>query len=431
MSKKKIVVFGPGPLFKGGLANYTTSLAKAFAIMPDVEVHLLSWSQQYPSIVPRDFIDRKTKTDKLGGLPIQVQYITDYNNPFTWLETVRTIKEINPELVVFQWSVALQGLPLGFIAQRLFGCSIKVVFDLHFVIQKEQSSIDVFFTKYGLKTADAYVVHAYKTVTELEQLFPKKKFSLLENGFQNTEKPGNIIKLFHPVYDMFKINPDFDVEDQKKKLGLKKHVFLFFGFIRKYKGLHFCIEAFAKMAKDRDDVSLLIVGESFWQTLDNKKVSTKLKQAVFGAAKKLLLKQDSNEQDYNPLSLIDQLGIRDKTVVVNDFVGDEEVHKYFQVSDCILLFYEYATPSGVESMAYNFKMPVLASAVGHFPETVIPGQNGYLAKAADTDSMAEAMSHFLDQPIERDNIELMAKEISWENYATTILNFTKEINSNA
>jgi glycosyltransferase involved in cell wall biosynthesis len=221
------------------------------------------------------------------------------------------------------------------------------------------------------------------------------------------------------------------VEDQKKKLGLKKHVFLFFGFIRKYKGLHFCIEAFAKMAKDRDDVSLLIVGESFWQTLDNKKVSTKLKQAVFGAAKKLLLKQDSNEQDYNPLALIDQLGIRDKTVVVNDFVGDEEVHKYFQVSDCILLFYEYATPSGVESMAYNFKMPVLASAVGHFPETVIPGKNGYLAKAADTDSMAEAMSHFLDHPIERDNIELMAKEISWENYATTILNFTKEINSNA
>jgi len=113
MSKKKIVVFGPGPLFKGGLANYTTSLAKAFAIMPDVEVHLLSWSQQYPSIVPRDFIDRKTKTDKLGGLPIQVQYITDYNNPFTWLETVRTIKEINPELVVFQWSVALQGLQLS------------------------------------------------------------------------------------------------------------------------------------------------------------------------------------------------------------------------------------------------------------------------------------------------------------------------------
>ena len=26
----KIVLFGPGPLFKGGIANYNTSLAKAF-----------------------------------------------------------------------------------------------------------------------------------------------------------------------------------------------------------------------------------------------------------------------------------------------------------------------------------------------------------------------------------------------------------------
>ena len=26
---KKVVVFGPGPQFKGGIANYTTSLAKA------------------------------------------------------------------------------------------------------------------------------------------------------------------------------------------------------------------------------------------------------------------------------------------------------------------------------------------------------------------------------------------------------------------
>jgi glycosyltransferase involved in cell wall biosynthesis len=123
--------------------------------------------------------------------------------------------------------------------------------------------------------------------------------------------------------------------------------------------------------------------------------------------------------------MIDTLGIRNKTVVVNDFVGDEEVHKYFQVSDCILLFYEYATPSGVESMANNFKMPVLASSVGHFPETIIPGKNGYLAEGANTDSMAATMQQFLDHPIERFNVELMAKELSWDNYANTILNFTK------
>ena len=43
----------------------------------------------------------------------------------------------------------------------------------------------------------------------------------------------------------------------------------------------------SELAKKRNDVSLLIVGESFWNTLDEKKISTKLKSAVFGTLKKL------------------------------------------------------------------------------------------------------------------------------------------------
>jgi len=207
------------------------------------------------------------------------------------------------------------------------------------------------------------------------------------------------------------------------ELGLKKHVFLFFGFIRKYKGLHYCIEAFAKMAKDRDDVSLLIVGESFWQTLDTTKLSTRIKQNLFGLAKSLFLKKEADEKDYNPLAMIIALGIEDKVTVINDFVPNEDVHKYFQVSDSILLFYEYATPSGVESMAYNFGMPVLASSVGHFPETIRHGYNGYLAKAGDTEDMAKIMTVSIDEPIDKTHVNETAKEFSWDNYAKTILNF--------
>ena len=41
--------------------------------------------------------------------------------------------------------------------------------------------------------------------------------------------------------------------------------------------MHNAIKAFAKLTEKRDDVSLLIVGESFWQTLDSSKISTKIK----------------------------------------------------------------------------------------------------------------------------------------------------------
>ncbi len=420
--KKTIVCFGPGPMFKGGIANYNTSLAKAFDKMKDTDVHIVSWTQQYPAIIPRDFIDRKSKVDQLAGTGIKVHYITNYNNPLSWHATVKLIRNLKPQKVIFQWAIAIQGLPLGNIARKLKkNKGMEVFFDLHFVIQKEGSALDNFYTKKGIRHADAYVVHAYKTAGELKQLFPKKSFEVLERGQKFTGKGIKVLKLYHPVYDMFQPDPEFDVKKAKKEMEMKKHVFLFFGFIRKYKGLHNVIKAFARLAEERDDVSLLIVGESFWNTLDNKKLSTRLKNATFGLAKRVFLKKQDDERNYQPLSLIDELGIKDKTYIVNDFVPNEMVHKYFQVSDNIMLFYLTATPSGIESIAYNFRMPMLATRVGHFTETIKDGYNGYLAEPENIKSMTQVMRKAIEHPIPRENVAETSKDMSWTNYAAEIL----------
>ena len=420
--KNTIVCFGPGPMFKGGIANYNTSLARAFDKIADTEVHIVSWTQQYPAIIPRDFVDRKSKVNQLEGTNIKVHYITNYNNPASWKATVKLIAGLNPTKVIFQWAIAIQGLPMGYISKKLKKYkSIEVLFDLHFVIQKEGSALDNKFTKIGIKHADSYIVHAFKTADELKELFPNKKFEVIERGKEITGSGMKVFKLYHPVYDMFKPNPDFDVALAKKEMGLKKYVFLYFGFIRKYKGLHNVIAAFANLAKHRDDVSLLIVGESFWNTLDDKKLSTKIKNATFGVAKKLFLKNQDNEKDYNPLALIDTLKIRDLVYVDNEFVPNEDVPRYFQVSDNIMLFYLTATPSGVESIGYNFNMPMLATDVGHFPETVKEGFNGYMAKDNDIKSMANAMNKSIEVPINRANVAATSKDMSWANYANEIL----------
>jgi glycosyltransferase involved in cell wall biosynthesis len=419
----KIVVFGPGPKFKGGIANYNTSLAKALDKLNVGEIYIVSWTQQYPAIIPRDFIDRSSKADLLEGTNIKVHYITNYNDPRSWNKTVSLIKEIGPQMVIFQWAIAIQGLVLGHIAKRLRKIKgLEIVFDLHFVIQKEGSKIDKTFTKLGIKYAHSYVVHAYKTYNELQKLFPNKQFKLIDPDKKTDGQGIRVVKLYHPVYDMFKPDPDFDKEGEKKRLGLNENVFLFFGFIRKYKGLHNVIRAFAKVAEQRDDVSLLIVGESFWQTLDTKKVSTRIKNALFSAAKSVILKKQDDERQYRPLELIDGLGIKDKVTVINTFVPNEDVHKYFQVSDVIMLYYLTATPSGVESIGYNFHMPILATRVGHFPETVKDGYNGYLAEPGDIDSMAEVMLKSIGQPIPREHVAETSREMSWTNYAGAILN---------
>ena len=416
----RVVCFGPGPVFKGGISNYNTSLAKALDKC-GVETHIVSWTQQYPAIIPRDFKDKTSKTDLLAGTNIKVQYITNYNNPATWSETCKYIISLKPDKVIIQWSIALQGLPLSYIAKRLQKQkSIEVIFDLHFVIQKEHSALDKFFTKRALRYADTFIAHAYKTVDELKEVFPLKEWNVNGSG---ERKVGitNVIKLYHPVYDLFNPDPTFDVEDFKKKHHLKKYVFLYFGFIRKYKGLHNAIKAFHQLCQKRDDVSFLICGESFWNTLDNSKLSTKIKSFVFGIAKKIFLKKQDDEKDYNPLALIDSLNLGDNVMLVNEYIPNEDVNKYFQVADCGVLFYEYATPSGVESINYNFKLPILATRVGHFPETIEDGYNGYLAEPEDIASMTGVMEKFINHPVDRNHVAERAKDMSWENYAKAIL----------
>ncbi|MDP3581330.1 MAG: hypothetical protein Q8S39_05305 [Ignavibacteria bacterium] len=241
---KRVVIFGPGPQFKGGIANYTTSLAKALDRL-GAEVNIISWTQQYPSIIPRDFIDRASKKDLFEGTNIKVQYITNYNNPFSWHQTVDAIAKITPDVVVFQWAISIQGLPMGWIANKVkHECNCEVIFDLHVVAQKEVSLIDMRMLQYALSKPHSFIVHSLKTFDELKKIFPKQNYILVSDERKSssgelksliTNNQQQVIQLYHPIYDMFVPDPNFDKEKVKQELGLRKHVFLFFGFIRKYK----------------------------------------------------------------------------------------------------------------------------------------------------------------------------------------------------
>ena len=425
MARPRIVCFGPGPKFKGGIAQYNTALARALHD-EGAEVHIVSWTQQYPAIIPREFVDKASRTSFLDGYEIPAHYITNWNRPGTWVKTANLITGLKPDKVIFQWYNPTQGIPLSRIAKRLRrSTEAELLFDLHFVAAKEQSSLDARLTRMALEHGDSFIVHAYKTAEELKDLLASRSFEISMDGVRtrttNNEQRATILKLYHPIYSLYKPDPTFEKENWKREHGLRQHVFLFFGFIRKYKGLHHCIRAFAQLAKTRDDVSLLIVGESFWETLDKSKLSTKLKSAVFGALKRIFLKRSDDERDYRPLELIDQLGIRDRVMVVNRFVPNEEVAQYFQASDAVVLFYETATPSGVESLSYNFKLPAVATGVGHFPETIKDGFNGYLATPNDIADMARAMERMITDPIRPANVEEATHEMSWRNYAKAVL----------
>ena len=153
-SKKKVVVFGSGPKFIG-FGLYNTSLAKALDKFPDTEVYLVSWSHPYPAIIPRDSVDHSSKTEELlEGTNVNLKYVTNFNNPLTWYKTYKLIKKINPDVAVFQWAISVQGIPIGYIVNKLKKkTNTEIVFDLHFVKQKEESLLDKLLTKRALKNA--------------------------------------------------------------------------------------------------------------------------------------------------------------------------------------------------------------------------------------------------------------------------------------
>ena len=423
-NKKSIVCFGVGPGFKGGMANYNIALAKALDKFEDVDVHMVSWTQQYPSIVPREFSDKVSKTDLLEGTNISCTYLTNYNNPLSWSRTAKHIASLNPHKVIIQWSIAIQGLPIGSIVSKLKKISkAEIIIDLHFVIQKERSKIDNYFTRRGIKNADTYIVHALKTYEELTELFPNRKFALNTTGERQYHTDGEstpVIKLFHPIYDLYQPDPKFDIEAFKKQNNLRDNVFLFFGFIRKYKGLHNALRAFHLVSQERQDVSFLVCGELFWHTMKPGFIS-KLKKMLFSTAKKVLMGSKEQEQNYNPLDIIDELNLHDRVTVYSEYVANEEVHKYFQSANAGILFYSRATPSGIESLSYNFDLPVLTTRVGHFPETVQNGQNGYMTETNDIQAMADVMLKFLDHPIPPQNVTKFKPNLSWQVYAEAIL----------
>lgn len=425
-SSKTIVCFGAGPAFKGGMANYNTSLAKSLSEFEDVKIHIISWSQQYPSIVPREFKDKVSKSDHLEGYDISCDYTLNYNNPFSWTSTARHIASFNPDKVIIQWSIAIQGLPLGRMVKKLKRlCDCEVIFDMHFVVQKEKSTIDRIFTKKGIRRADTFIVHAKNTFEELKTLCPNKNFELTYDGKREhlrDTSTRSVLKLFHPIYDLYQPDPNFDKEAFKRQHGLKKNVFLYFGFIRKYKGLHDAIPAFHELTQQRDDVSFMICGELFWNTLDEGNWLTKLKKGVFSLAKKIFLaSDDEDEKNYNPLTLVEELGLEDKTLVVSEFIPNEDVNKYFQTANAGILFYERATPSGIESLSYNFNLPILTTRVGHFPETIQDGKNGYMVEENTIEAMTAAMNRFLNDPIPAQNVAAFADKLSWRTYCEAIL----------
>lgn len=358
----RICLIGPLYPLRGGIAHYNAQLGLELVNRHTITV--ISFSRQYPSLL----FPGRTQFDPSPVPPmLTAEPLLDSINPLSWLQAGRRIAELEPDLTVVHWWNPFFAPCIGTtirLAKRRSRATI--VFICHNIIPHEPFPGTRSLTRFALAPADAWLVHSE----------PDRR------GFESLRLPGRIIVTPQPSRKGFGEPIDKDVA--KRRLGLSGNTLLFFGLIRRYKGLPTLLEAMPLVLR-KLDCTLLIVGEFY----------------------------DGKERYLN---LIDRLGLAPNVRVIDRFVPDGEVSLYFSAADLVVLPYESATQSGIIPVAYAFERPVLATRVGGLPEVVRDGETGLLVEPHNPPALAEAVIRFYDEKMEpafRRNIQQQPRS-SWE-----------------
>ena len=369
----KIFLIGPdSENFKGGIAQFTTQLAKTL-FSSGHEVKLISWKRMYPQFLlgKRKSIDNFSR-DKLL-FENYARYL-DCLNPFSWIKLLIELKKNNVRVLLINWVHPFHSyifIPI-ILFIKLF-LKVKVYFICHNVLPHESFPFVKFIASITLSLSDRIIVHSSSQKETAKSLLRKNH---------------EIILSLMPV---FKVS-----ENDKEVLPIEnfKYKILFFGVIRYYKGVDILIEAFSSVLESMPQLELLVVGEKF--------------------------NKDSKKLIDNVDLLIEKYNIQGSAKYINDFVPNEDIASYFEQCDVAVYPYRETSQSASLTLAYNYNRPVLASNIQSFRDVVIEGESGYLF-----DNTSENLAVSLFQFYNRDPKELSFSKIkdklSWSKYVDNIV----------
>jgi glycosyltransferase involved in cell wall biosynthesis len=344
---KKIVIIGPAYPYRGGNSLFVSHVFEALSKQFDVKIY--NYKLLYPSIL----FPGSTQFDKSSDALIKAPNKREVNsiNPFNWISVAGKLKAENADLIVFDWWHPFFG-PCHFSISQLIKSKYKnkILFITENVISHEGNFVDKALTKIGLKNSSRFLCLSEQVENELRQLTPEKK----------------VYRTELPIYDCYKSNEaNFDSTKEMFDFKDEDKVLLFFGYVRTYKGLDLLIEAMPKLLEHDKKFKLLIVGEFY-----------------------------DSPQKY--LDQIKTLNLSEHVKIINQFVANEDVYKYYLASDVVVLPYRSATQSGILNVAYGFNKPVLVTDVGGLAEFVDNEKTGVVVSDAEPEKIKEGIIKFFD-----------------------------------
>jgi glycosyltransferase involved in cell wall biosynthesis len=337
----KIVLVGPVYPFRGGIAHYTTMLARALSAEHQVEV--VSFTRQYPRWM---FPGESDRDPSQQAWRVDARYMLDSLAPWTWWRTAEYILQQRPDVVLLQWWTTFWAPMLWTMGRRLRQHGLAPVFLVHNVWLHEARAWDIWLTRQVLSTGRAFLVQTEREKRRIMALLPNVEVQIFP----------------HPVYPML-AHSRVPREAARQRLGLPTEhpLLLFFGLVRPYKGLHYLLEALGLLRQRGEIFSLLVAGE-FWE-----------KMAPYE-------------------SQIRRLGLEDQVRFDNRYIPNEELSVYFSAADVFVAPYVEATGSGSVNLALGFGIQVITTFID---ETLLSaGDRVTVVPPRDVTALANAVAAF-------------------------------------
>lgn len=368
---------GPAWPLRGGLAAFDEKLAITFNEL-GVTTRIDTFSLQYPSFL---FPGTSQFTKDPAPKNLKIDSCINSINPLNWLRVGYNLFREKPDLIIVRFWIPFLAPCLGTIIKiAKWNKHTKIIAIVDNMIPHEKRIGDRLFTRYFANKVDGFLVMSEKVKKDVLQF---------------STKPCLVSP--HPIFNHFGNAISKKEARVILKLNESDKIILFFGYIRKYKGLDLLLEAMSHSALKEANIKLMIVGE-FYEDASSYK------------------------------EMITSLGIEQNVLLYSSFIPDEEVKNYVCSADFIIQPYKNATQSGVTPMAYHFEKPMLVTDVGGLADTVPHKKVGLVVKP-NAEAIAYGIvelyqmgeNHFIPQIIEE------KKKYSWKQMAEKFLVLSQQI----
>ena len=369
----KILIFEP----TGGFWPYSPNFSNCIANSTN-EVYLL------------------TSRDRLG---------LEYDN-LNFMPICKSMKNFNPKRNSLFWIFNRTFVAISWLIKRnkiLRSLDIDI---LH--IQSTPTIFDIYFIKFiPRKVKVILTVHdvlpltstKYNTNFSLKKFYSRSNIILVHskmnkleliNKFQINDNKIHIIPHIAKELDLNSL-PSRERSLENLEIIPNKFNILFFGGIRKSKGLNILLDAIKLL--DNEDIHLIIAGKPSWDMTE------------------IFIRGE-----------IHKLGIFKFITFDFEYIPDSKVTYYFRSSDLVVLPYlEFHSQSGVLLQAYQYGLPVIVSDKGSLGETVEEDETGIVMKTLNSHEIAKNILTMIYDSKRYDLYSKNAKNIIKRKYSCEIV----------